>query len=977
MKKRCSLLFSVILLIFSHSAFAASYDQTTPAATVQSFILAMLRGDSKAFSQLTKDVMPWYYFESDLLEFADEEMSESTLSDYYYYESDSNTIVLYNSQNTPSPQNEDFFCIQLVRANGEYYINELRLPRHTRGVYSHIWQERCDSAMQSEGKCLAYVQMAADAKDKSSIQGNTEGFELNGTILTKYSGNASSVVIPDGITGIWDYAFAQNTTLQSIIIPSSVTSIGEFAFYDCSSLESIQFPSAMTSISQSAFYKCTSLKTITLPYGIESISSSLFYGCSSLYDVTIPTSVTRINSGAFSSCRSLEKITIPENVSYIESGAFDAGFGVTLQVVTGSKAERFARDNWFDYEYYTPETKANQPTPSKEPPKQSIFDYDQSSRMATAQSFIFAMLNGDTKALTTLTKDIIPWYYFESDLLEHGTNTMDGSEMTDFCYFESDENTIVLYDKRVTPSPDIMDFYCMDFVKADGKYYISELHLPHHSRGVYGYKWDERCKAVLNSVGSTLNTIGSIQPTPTNTPIPEWQRSWESINKKMQLIDISLDPDPRYLFETFVEEYRKHPYHRAWTAVLSSGEIVGELPSSLIKIVEGNVQDLCDLFSTDAKVANLVIEYLAGSNFSERYQAQEALDTASEIITIEDGLHSHIEFSVVSNLRVYSVKDNRQLKLSDVMCITYDNYDDVYHKLMAIRNPADGTVDLTHPSIIANMYIDAPTKLGNKVQEKLGKRIIEEHGSDSFEMRSEISSGKSVLKGIEIFNYLIEPIFSGYGAYVEWKKYEAVLNQYEIELQAILDCSNSKNTDRIVEKVMDILTDTVAEGIVLSMEKEIFADTAASTGELLLDISCIPLAVVNIEGAILQLVAHTSNTFGKVWGLEDLYEEFQISESTLLASIKTFYSNPSDATYADLRANHQYYSILVNSGANAVSSIYVSDAEAGINKFKNWVGQIFSGSKNDPRLEQLEYGKKIPSEDAKTLESVTKLIFGQ
>ena len=268
MKKRSCLFLSVLFLLFSISASASSYDQSSPTATVQSFILAMLRGDSKAFAQLTKDVMPWYYFESDLLEFANEEMAQSALSDYYYYESDNNTIVLYNSQNTPFPQNEDFFCMQLVRGDGKYYINELRLPRHSRGVYSNTWNERCDTAMQSEGKCLAYVQMAADAKDKSSIQENTEGFELSGTILTKYTGTASSVSIPDGVTGIWDYAFSQNTVLKSVIIPNSVTAIGEFAFYDCSALESVQFPSSMTSIAQSAFYKCTSLQTITLPYGI-------------------------------------------------------------------------------------------------------------------------------------------------------------------------------------------------------------------------------------------------------------------------------------------------------------------------------------------------------------------------------------------------------------------------------------------------------------------------------------------------------------------------------------------------------------------------------------------------------------------------------------------------------------------------------------------------------------------------------------
>lgn len=774
MKRISSMVLMVLLISLSISAFAANYDQSTIVATAGSFIQAMINGDSKGLRLLTKDIIPLYWSESGLLEYAMDEMEDTALDNYYYIRSGNNALFLYNRKHTPSPQMEDHICMRFAKGNNKYYITELNLP-------GYIWYDSYE-------------------------------WEKRYKELSQYSG--------------------------------------------------------------------------------ESLGNALTSGTQ----------------------------------------------GMNQQKNAGTNGKG-----------------------------------DQSSPLAAAQSFIEAMLEGDSQAIQNMTKDVIPWYYLVSDLLEYSTDEMSGSSLSDFCFYQSEEHSIIAYDQRVTPSPGVMDYYCMDFVRADGKYYIHELHLPGHYRGLNSSIWEQRCKALQGS-----GALGSIA-TPEETPvpaIPKWQNAWESVKAKKQLIDLYLDDDPRYAFEAFVDEYRRSDYHRAWTAALSSLVIADEVPAALLNAIQGKGKDLSELFEKDAKIASLVIEYLAENDFADRFQAQEKMDVASEIFTIEGELHADLEFTAVSNIKVYSVKKNQQFKLSDVMCVTPDNYDKIYYNLKAARNPVDGTVDLTHPLLIGDMYIDAPSKLGDKVQEMLGRRIIEEHGADSFELKTNLSMGKKVLKGTEIFTYLIEPVFSGYGAYVEFKKYEAVLEQYENELRNILNCSQCKNTEKIVTKVMDALTDTVAEGIVLSIEKEVFTDVSIATGELLLDISCIPLAVVNIEGAILQLAADTSNTFGKVWSIEDLYEEYQNAEVVLRESVAAFYSSPSDATYTSMEANYQYYAMLVNTGTNAVSNVLISDAEAGVNKFKNWVGQVFSGSKADWRLEQIENAKAMPDTDRVQLDNVRRLIFG-
>ena len=152
-----------------------------------------------------------------------------------------------------------------------------------------------------------------------------------------------NVAIPSSVTRIDSYAFSNCYSLTSIAIPAGVTSISDGAFSGCSMLASITIPDRVTIIGSSAFSGCSSLTSITIPEGVTSIGSSAFWNCSKLTSVNIPKSVTTIGDNAFYYCHKLKSVTIPDNVTHIGNNAF-ANCARLTSVVIGSGVVSMSSD---------------------------------------------------------------------------------------------------------------------------------------------------------------------------------------------------------------------------------------------------------------------------------------------------------------------------------------------------------------------------------------------------------------------------------------------------------------------------------------------------------------------------------------------------------------------------------------------------------------------------------------------------------
>lgn len=131
----------------------------------------------------------------------------------------------------------------------------------------------------------------------------------------------NSVVLPETILGINDYAF-RKSTIKALDLPADLRFIHQGAFNAAPELESIVIPSKITRIENIIFQNAPKLKTVTIPSSVTFLGPSTFAGCTGLTDVIGGENLTFISSGCFNGATSLTGFKFSENVDSIETKAF-------------------------------------------------------------------------------------------------------------------------------------------------------------------------------------------------------------------------------------------------------------------------------------------------------------------------------------------------------------------------------------------------------------------------------------------------------------------------------------------------------------------------------------------------------------------------------------------------------------------------------------------------------------------------------
>lgn len=200
-----------------------------------------------------------------------------------------------------------------------------------------------------------------------------QGYHTETGAITPYMfyeiSNLRSIILPEGITKIAEYAFAKSG-LDTIQIYGTVKSIGSYAFsecpnltrvtmnkgvetiessafHSCNRLKSLVFPTTLKDIHYEAFSWCTNLTSIDFAEGLQYIGSYAFYYCSNLKELHLPTSLLRIENNAFRYCSGLQEVHVPSMITEIGDYAFkDCGLkAVYAYTVTPVQINQ----NTFDY----------------------------------------------------------------------------------------------------------------------------------------------------------------------------------------------------------------------------------------------------------------------------------------------------------------------------------------------------------------------------------------------------------------------------------------------------------------------------------------------------------------------------------------------------------------------------------------------------------------------------------------------------
>ena len=131
-----------------------------------------------------------------------------------------------------------------------------------------------------------------------------------------------SIVIPEGVTRVPEYAFRNAESFTEIVLPSTLQEIGYQAFLECIGLTNIVLPSSLRVLEEEAYKGCINIISLTIEEGLPAIDEEAFAGCAGLTSVSLPNSLLKVAPSAFSDCTSLTSIHLPDSITVLGAQAF-------------------------------------------------------------------------------------------------------------------------------------------------------------------------------------------------------------------------------------------------------------------------------------------------------------------------------------------------------------------------------------------------------------------------------------------------------------------------------------------------------------------------------------------------------------------------------------------------------------------------------------------------------------------------------
>jgi len=172
--------------------------------------------------------------------------------------------------------------------------------------------------------------ISEDNKNIAYISGCIVDISAETVIMT-----LAGATVPDDerVTKIGPSAF-QNSDIETVKIPERIgNNVGNGAFRGCKNLVTVELPNSMTVIPEWTFAECDNLANLTFGNQVEEIGISAFKDCP-LLNVQIPDTVKRIGGNAFNGCTLLES-ALGDNVEFVGQSAFGGCKSYSLDIEGG------------------------------------------------------------------------------------------------------------------------------------------------------------------------------------------------------------------------------------------------------------------------------------------------------------------------------------------------------------------------------------------------------------------------------------------------------------------------------------------------------------------------------------------------------------------------------------------------------------------------------------------------------------------
>lgn len=146
---------------------------------------------------------------------------------------------------------------------------------------------------------------------------------------------SGSLIIPEGVTAIYDEAFRWAQFSGEFKLPSTLKYIGYYAFEACQFSGELRLPSGLQYIGRSAFSGCKKLYgKLILPESLTYLGQEAFSGCSQLTgNLVIPQTIKEVPERCFAYCDGLSgTLTLHDGIHTIGECAF-LGTSLTGELV--------------------------------------------------------------------------------------------------------------------------------------------------------------------------------------------------------------------------------------------------------------------------------------------------------------------------------------------------------------------------------------------------------------------------------------------------------------------------------------------------------------------------------------------------------------------------------------------------------------------------------------------------------------------